>query len=550
VSGYWKQENKEEVVSSKVYEPKETLEDIEKYTCVDLKERNLRKETLEKFGVKVAVSTKDGKTPIAIYFPSYNQKGKVVGYKKMDLSKDKSEKGHWTTIGSVKIQNKMFGQNVAEEIQRKKNNVVATEGEMDCLSVYQAMCDQVKGTKFEGIQPFVVSIPMGTANAVESFTVNKDFIQSFENVTIFFDNDESTPEQKLKGIVKGIDARHLVAGSLVGTEVSLYTVTTPAKYKDASDMLQDNKSDDLAKLVQFEKRPYSPEKVISASSVSFEELITPREKGVIVDCFPRLNDALNGFRLNELTMILAPSNVGKSVCTSLLAHRFMDAGHKIGMIFLEEGKKETLQRIIAAELKVNYLKFMRDPLSVASKEEIERVYKEITDGDKLFMLDHFGSLPIDDLMSKIRHMVLVDGCKYILLDHISAVISGLESDNERKDLDMAMTQLAAFCSAYKVHMIVVSHINRTDSAQFLPPKGKEGQPFWVNVRKESARGSAALEQFSWNILALEPEILSDFSRGRVRWKVLKTRFGNWLGIADVFTLDPETWEIVLDSEEF
>ena len=146
-------------------------------------------------------------------------------------------------------------------------------------------------------------------------------------------------------------------------------------------------------------------------------------------------------------------------------------------------------------------------------------------------------------------MVLAEGCRYIVLDHISAVISGLESENERKDLDVAMTHLAAFCASNDVHLLVVSHINRSDSQQFLPPKGKEGEAFWVNVRKESARGSAALEQFSWNICAIEPEILPDFSRGRVRLKVLKTRFGDSLGIADVFTLDHDTWEVLLDNPD-
>ena len=173
----------------------------------------------------------------------------------------------------------------------------------------------------------------------------------------------------------------------------------------------------------------------------------------------------------------------------------------------------------------------------------------MVNNDRLVLLDHFGSLPTSDLMAKIKHMVLVRGCKYIVLDHLSMVISGLDDDNERKSLDVAMTNLSAFCAANEVHLLVVSHINRQDSHQFLPPKGKEGEPFWVNVRKESARGSAGIEQMSWNILALEPEINPDFTRGRVRFKVLKTRFGDSLGIADVFRLDPETWEINLDEDK-
>lgn len=548
MSGYWKQGKGEEMSEAgEKYVPKETVKDIDGYKAFDIPERGIRKETLERFGVKVAVSQEDGKTPIAVYFPSHNQKDIVTGYKKQDLSKSKEEKYHWSTVGVVNIKNKMFGQTVAEGIQRKRSNLTCLEGEWDAISVFQAQVDQVKGTKFEGMEPSVVSIPMGTANAVESVIHNKAFVESYPTLTIMFDSDEATAAEKSKGIMKGLEARHAVAGALSGNGQSLMTVTPPPAYKDASDMLQAGKSDDLAKLVQFEKRPYSPEKVVGASSVSFEEFIKPREAGVFVDCFPDLMKKLNGFRLKELTLFLAPSNAGKSTVCSVLAHKFMQAGHKIGMIFLEENNKESLQRIVAAELKVNYLKFMRDPTSVASIEEIRRVYDDITSNNRMFMLDHFGSIPVADLLNKIKHMVLAEGCKYVILDHISGVISGLASDNERKDLDVAMTHLAAFCAAHEVHLLVVSHINRSDSQQFLPPKGKEGEPFWVNVRKESARGSAALEQFSWNIIALEPEINPDFTRGRVRLKVLKTRFGDSLGIADVFTLDNETWEVVLDE---
>ena len=112
-----------------------------------------------------------------------------------------------------------------------------------------------------------------------------------------------------------------------------------------------------------------------------------------------------------------------------------------------------------------------------------------------------------------------------------------------------MTNIASFCAVNPVHVFVVSHINRSNSQQFLPPKGKEDEPFWVNVTKESARGSSALEACSWNIIGLEPEILPNFSRGRVRLKVLKTRFGNYLGITDVFTLDKETWTPILEEQE-
>lgn len=531
-------------------ENKETVKEISTYPIVAAKDRNITKETCEKFGIRAGLSEKDGKTVEAYYFPSYDQKGKIVGYTKQDITKHKTEKGHWSTIGSVGISNKLFGQELAEGISRKRTNIIITEGQWDAASTYQSLVESVQGTKYANLEPQVVSIPLGTANSVESLLHNESFLTSFDACVFFFDNDQCTPAEIKKGIMRGFEAREACAAALIDTGLSLMTVVAEGEYKDASDYLQNNNSEALAKLVQFGKKPFSTEKIVRASDISLETILTPMEKGVIVDCFPKTMERLYGFRPKELTMILAPSGVGKSTVCSILADRFMKAGYKLGMIFLEEGNKDTFQRLIASELKVNYLKFKRDPLSVASVEDITRVYNNITQNDKLVLLDHFGSMPIDSLMAKVKHMVLVEGCKYVVLDHLSMVVSGNDTDNERKELDMVMTALASFCAANDVHLIVVCHINRSDSAQFLPPKGKENEPFWVNVRKESARGSASLEQCSWNILAIEPEIMPDFSRGRVRIKVLKTRFGDSLGISDVFTLDPDTWEVRLDTSQF
>lgn len=547
-SGYFKNNIKGKERMSE-YIPKETLQEVMTFPFVECKERAIRKETCERFGIRAAVSTKDGTTVEAFYFPSYNQKGKLVGYKKQDLTKGKEERGHWSAIGSVSINNKMFGQDVAESIQRKRNNVVNTEGEWDAVSVYQACVDNVKGTKFEGLEPFVVSIPLGTANAVESILHNKDFVESFDAYTFFFDDDFATPAEHKKGVMKGHEAREAVAGALVGNGQSLFVITPDHEFKDASDYLQRGKSNELAKLVQFGKRPFSAEKILKASDISLEELIAPQKKGIMLKSFPKFSESINGIREGELTLLLAPSNVGKTVISSIIAAEVMQGGMNVGMMYLEEDKRETFLRIVASYLKVNYLKLKEDPLSLVTREQLEEAYNFIAGQNRLTILDHFGSLPINDLMSKVKHMHLVEGSRLIILDHISMVVSGLETDNERRDLDNAMTALAAFCAANPVHVIVVSHINRTNAQQFLPPKGKEGEPFFVNVTKESARGSSALEGCSWNILGLEPEILPDFSRGRVRLKTLKTRFGNYLGITDVFTLDKETWQPVLESEQ-
>ena len=551
MSGYFKKKERSDMQEN--YADRETVEDVLKLQSKDVPERNIRKEILEKFNVKVAVSEQDGKTPIAVYFPSYNQKGKIVGYSKQDLTKPKEEKGHWSCVGSVSINNKLFGQQLAEQQNRKRNNLTITEGQWDCISVYQALVDNVKGTKFEGIEPLVVSIPMGTANAVESILHNEAYVKSHDAMTIFFDDDHCTPSEIQKKIMKGHEAREAVANALVGSGLSLFTVSQADGFKDASDYMQAGRSEDLAKLVQFERRPYASEKIVKAGDLDLDFLLEPRPEGVYVNSFPKLMDKLHGFRTRELVLLTSPSGVGKSTVCSIFASAFMENNHKLGMIYLEETNKETIQRLIASKLKVNYLTFKNNPLLVASREDIEKAYKEIVNNDQLVMLGHFGSLPISELMAKIKHMHLVEGCDYIMLDHLSLVISGSAVKDERKELDMVMTELAAFCAANDVCIIAVSHINRSAAEQFKQPKTKENEepkPYWVQVTKEMMRGSAALEQLSFIILGLEPEIMPDRSRGRVRLTVLKNRPWSYLGVADTFKIDDESWEVLLSSDDF
>lgn len=530
----------------------ESVDDVQKYPFKAFPERGISEDTCKRFGVKAGLSEKDGKSVEAYYFPSYNQKGKVVGYKKQDVTVDKSHEYHWTTVGSVSISNKLFGQQVVEELSRKRTNLILTEGEWDTLSVYQSCVDSVRGTKYEGIEPTVTSIPMGTKNAVEAVLHNDSFVKSYDALTIFFDDDHCTPAEAKKGIVKGHEAREQVANALIGSGISLMTLSPCDGFKDASDYLQNNKSSDLSKLVQFGKRVFSAEKIVKASDISFEELITKRPEGLYVNSFPKLMEKLHGFRPRELVLLTAPSGVGKSTISSIFANAFIEHGERVGQIYLEETNKETLQRCIASKLKVNYLRFKNDPTSVASLEKIKAAYDEVVNDNKVIMLGHFGSLPISEFMAKVRHMHLVEGCRYIIVDHLSLLISGSVVENERKELDLVMTELAAFCAANDVCIIAISHINRSNASEFKAPKSKDGkdieEAYWVKVTKESMRGSASLEQLSFVIIGVEPEIKPDRSRGRVRLTVLKNRPFGYLGVADTFSIDEDDWSVLLSEE--
>lgn len=529
-----------------VSEKKETVAEVSKLPFADYPERGISKETYEKFGVRMALSTTD-RSISAIYFPFYNEDGKLTGYKKRDLTLDKYDDKHFTVIGKVGVTSKLFGQHVAEQIKRPKKKLFFTEGEFDVLALYQAGIESLAGTKYEGMEPFVVGLNCGCGNARAAASTNIEFIESFDRVVLGFDNDAATPEEAAKKIKKGKEALEDVGTLITKSEVYVADLGT---FHDVNDMLKAGKVKELSDAFSFATKKFSADKVVTADALPFESLVIPREPGVNIPQFPELMAMTGGPRTRELWVVTGPSGFGKSTVTSTMAGEIRLAGYKVGMIFLEEELRETILRMIAHKEKVNYNHLKFDPLKHLSAEKLKEAYDWVCKDEGFVFLDHFGSMLIDQLMSKIKYLMNVYDVQFVLLDHLSMLVSGLQTTDERKMLDIVMTELAAFCASHDVGIIAVSHLNRDVADEFKAPKGKENEPFFVNVKKESLRGSAALEQLSWVIIGVEPEIMPDKSRGRVRLTVLKNRPWGHLGWADVLKMNEQTGVLETANSSF
>lgn len=520
---------------------KERTKDVEGYPFADLSFRGIRKETAEKFNVRMTVSQEDGRTPTAVYFPYYNHKSELVGWKKRDLTKDKHEKGHFTAIGRVGVECKMFGQTYAESIKRKHNTLAIVEGEFDLLAYYQAFVDSMKGTTYAGIEPFVVSVSCGTANAVDSVIHNEQFVKSFSKTVLGFDNDSCTPNERMKGIVKGKEATEAVAAALMSD--NLYVAQYPEGMKDPNDMLLAGKETDLQKLFAFCETKFIAEKIVNASSISFEEIVAVREKGAMVNCLPLLMEKINGFRKRELVVLTSASGSGKSTLTSEIAYDLADHGYKMGMIFLEEETKETIQRMIAHRLKINYNKFKFNPLAYASEEQIKEAYDWVCADNRFTFLDHFGSIRVDDLMNKIKTLVYIHKVDYIMFDHLTLACGEGDQSKQTADLDKVMTELAAFVASTDVGVLAISHLNRA-AADEIKNISTLDKPKWIRVKKENMRGTSSLEALAWLIIGLDYEILPDRSRGRIQISVLKNRPFGLLGSTDILSMDQTTGRLI------
>jgi twinkle protein len=142
----------------------------------------------------------------------------------------------------------------------------------------------------------------------------------------------------------------------------------------------------------------------------------------------------------------------------------------------------------------------------------------------MYFYNHFGSLESDRLLQKMRYMVKVLGVDFIILDHISIVISGQESssEGERKDIDRLMTNLRSLVEETGVGVIAIVHLNKPEGTAH-----EEGG----RVTLSHLRGSGSLKQLSDAVIALERNQQSNEDPNTATIRVLKNREHGDLGVS-------------------
>lgn len=517
----------------------ETVESVLASTKIlKVPQQNIGLDAAKYFGIRSAVSEENGVDIVATYFPYRDKYGNLTGYKKRDWTLPKEQKGHWSVVGVVKANSQFFGQKMVGEGSDHRK-IIICEGEGDVIAAWQTEWMMVKKiatdpssnkkakawaqSVLDGIKSVqdggsakgfptinVVGLNCGCANAVDAFANNEKFIRGFDEIVLAFDNDAANDVEKLKHVTKGVEATHNVAAFLMADNV--YHVQYPSEvndpegYKDIRDLFKAKKFEQIHDMF---KNPikYVPDAVAGLSDFSIEDLRKKSTNGVDIGAeFPKLQKMLKGLHKGTLVMLTGPSGGGKTTVAKKIEHQIAkylmdptvakaddyDPEDRLCMIHLEEDPEEAINSLYANQLGYDIKNFMEDPSKYLTEQEHFDIHKAWVDADKIRVFRHFGSIPVNDLITKLKQMVCLYHCRYIVLDHLSMVISGLNVKDERKELDLAMTQLAAFCKQFNVFILVIAHLRRTE---IIPPKDKEGRalPFWYPVRKENLRGCVSAD---------------------------------------------------------
>ena len=463
-----------------------------------LPKRKLTEDTCKKFGYTIG-NYQGQPVQIANY---RNAEGTVVAQKVRFADKT------FKFLGDAKAAS-LYGQHLWKEGGRM---LVLTEGEVDCLSMSQA-----QGNKFA-----TCSVKSGAQSAKRCVQEQLEFVESFERVVIMFDND------------KAGDAAALEVAQLL-TPGKAHIARLPEK--DPNDMLVKGKNKELIDAM-WSAKVYRPDGIINGTDL-WESIAHDEEVPSIPYPFAGLNEKTRGMRRGELVTITAGSGVGKSQVCREIAYHLIKQGETIGYIALEENVKRTALGLMGLAID--------KPLHLSkegvSHDTLKSAYDDTVGSDRVYLYDHFGSLATDSLLSKIRYLAKSCGTGWIILDHLSIVVSGVDDGDERKAIDVIMTKLRSLVEETGIGMILVSHLRR--------PSGDKGWEEGLQTSLNSLRGSASIAQLSDICLGVERNQQGD-NPNIATVRCLKNRFSGETGVGCYLHYNKDTGRMleVQDPEVF
>lgn len=394
--------------------------------------------------------------------PYYDDVGRVVAQKVRLPGKD------FAVLGDLKAALPLFGQHLCRDGGRL---IVVTEGELDALSVAQAM----------GLSWPAVSLPTGAGGAKKAISRALGWLEKFDRVVLCFDEDAA--------------GREALASVLpLFTPGKAFVASLPLK--DANEMVKTGRSKELVEAI-WGARPYRPEALVDPADI-LEEACKPAEWGLPWPWLTMTRKTY-GQRRGALYVWGAGTGSGK---TTLLKQLMVTAARpelgedhsvlgitaeprKVACLFFEEAPTHTLKTLggMVVRRRVHVPGTEYDPAEHRAACESLR---------GLFFPLRPTSRNWGEVKNSLRYLRHAEGVEDFFIDPLTALVATAE--DERRALDAIMSETAGLAEDLGVTIHLVSHLST--------PEGKAHEE-GGKVLEKHFRGSRSVAYWAHYIIGLE-----------------------------------------------
>jgi twinkle protein len=207
------------------------------------------------------------------------------------------------------------------------------------------------------------------------------------------------------------------------------------------------------------------------------------------------------------------------------------------MMMFEETVQRTALGLMSISLNKN-LTLLNDP---EKEDGFRDAYDRSVGSGRCFLYDHFGSTDISNVLDRARYMASALDVRWLFLDHLSILVSGMAEGDERRLIDNAMTSIKTLAMETGMGVILVSHLKRPE---------KKGHEDGATTSLSQLRGSHAIAQLSDIVVGLERNQQSEDMRDITTLRILKNRWTGETGVAGQLKYDRLSGRLYESTEVF
>ena len=449
------------------------------------KARGLKEDTFQRCGY--FVHKERGK--IVQLAPIYSQKGELVYQKGRD-----QEKHFWfepvVDDAPKPTSCQLYMQHVyGDKFDRK---VVICTGEHDAHSVYEA----------SGYKVPAVSVVAGDGSALEQLKANYRWLDRFEEIILWFDNDESGQK-----VVE--DCANLFEPGKVKT------IKVPG-IKDANELAKAGRHGDIYAAI-WGATTWAPDGIVNAA-LCITDMDEPEAETICSYPWPIVEGMTRGIREKEVIYHVAGTGVGKtSIIVEIMEH-LLQNNVKFGVMRFEDTRRKAQLDLMSVRAN------RRLHLNPLPKEELRTLHTVVFGSGNVELFDpEVAEWSFEALERYIRYMVKALGCRVIFIDPLSFVVAAVDVPDERKALDKVSYRFARVVKQTGVNLQITHHLNRGEGKAF-----EEGG----QISLKNIRGSAGVANFSMGVHAYERNQQGE-RPDLTLMRILKNRHVGTTGVADI-----------------
>lgn len=412
--------------------------------------RGLNSQTLENFNIGYCPE-KD-----AITIPIY-KRGELINIRYRHLNPNAPAK--YTQEKGAEVW--LFNEDGIAKGQKKKA-VLVVEGEIDCMSAWQAGAKNV----------------VSPASGKDSYGLWLELLDSIPRVYIAYDNDKPGKSASL-----GFAER-------VGSDKS-FEILYPEGIKDANDYFKLYSLEDFRKLVE-KARPYYKYKYAGVKDV-IDSLREKKDNVLKLDCIPFIE-----WEEDWLGVMSGISNIGKTSVAMNVADELVKKGIPCLVLPIERGIRTVGKRFLQVHCNKT-----REELDSFADSDWERLIPEILD------LPLYFSMPNrEDVGSTIAKAKRLFNTKFVIIDHLDLLVRKSDPKNINTETSTVIQSFKQLAQEHGIIFLVIHHIKKQEGVGSVPKK----------PRIEDLKGSSSVYQ--------DPEcviMLSEPQKGQLEVDILKNK---------------------------